>query len=81
VFFASLSIRCETTTTDSDITRQTRSKLEHYGFNQLARPASLRNSKRQILIKENKTKKIRPNDIITPNQYVFIHFLKIRNDW
>lgn len=63
-----LSIRCETTTTDSDITRQTRSKLEHYGFNQLARPASLRNSKRQILIKENKTKKIRPNDIITPNQ-------------
>lgn len=31
-----------------------RSKLEHYGFNMLARPAS----KRQSLIKENQNKKI-----------------------
>lgn len=40
----------------------TRSKLEHYGFNMLARPASLRLSKRQSLAKENQTKKIRSNE-------------------
>jgi hypothetical protein len=59
----SLSIRSETT--DIIITRPTRSKLEHYGFNQLPRPTSLRNIKRQTLIKENKIKKIRPNEIIS----------------
>ncbi|CAF1131116.1 unnamed protein product [Rotaria sordida] len=60
-----LSIRIETT--DNLITRQTRSKLEHYGFNKLPRPASLRNNKRQTLIKENKNKKIRLDEL-TPNQ-------------
>jgi hypothetical protein len=60
-----LSIRSEAT--DIVITRPTRSKLEHYGFNQLPRPASLRSNKRPTLIKENKNKKIRPNEI-TPNE-------------
>lgn len=64
VFF-SLSVRNETT--DILIAKQTRSKLEHYGFNKLPRPASLRNNKRQTLAKENKTKKLRPNEL-TPNQ-------------
>ncbi len=40
----------------------TRSKLEHYGFNMLARPASLRLHKRQSLVKENQNKKIRSNE-------------------
>ena len=40
----------------------TRSKLEHYGFNTIARPASLRLSKRQSLAKENQTKKLRANE-------------------
>jgi hypothetical protein len=60
-----LSIRSETT--DIIITRPARSKLEHYGFNQLPRPTSLRNIKRQTLNKENKNKRIRPSEI-TPNQ-------------
>ncbi|CAF1148549.1 unnamed protein product [Adineta steineri] len=60
-----LSIR--SAPTDILITRPTRSKLEHYGFNKLTRPASLRTNKRQTLVKENKIKKIRPNDNITPN--------------
>jgi hypothetical protein len=54
-------------TTDIIITRPTRSKLEHYGFNQLPRAISIRNNKRQTLIKENKNKKIHPTEI-TPNQ-------------
>ncbi len=60
-----MSIRSEVT--DIVITRPTRSKLEHYGFNQLPRPTSLRSNKRLTLIKENKNKKIRPNEI-TPNE-------------
>ncbi|CAF4756989.1 unnamed protein product, partial [Rotaria sp. Silwood2] len=60
-----LSIRIETT--DNLITKQTRSKLEHYGFNKLPQPTSLRNNKRQTLIKENKNKKIRLDEL-TPNQ-------------
>ncbi|CAF3426725.1 unnamed protein product [Rotaria socialis] len=55
-------------TTDHLITKQTRSKLEHYGFNQLLRPTSLRSSsKRQTLVKEQKSKKIRLDEL-TPNQ-------------
>ena len=62
-FHFSLSIRSEST--DISITRATtRSKLEHYGFNQLARPTSIRNNKRQTSIKENKNKRIRSDDII-----------------
>jgi hypothetical protein len=40
----------------------TRSKLEHYGFNMLARPALLHLNKRQSLVKENQMKKIRSNE-------------------
>lgn len=40
----------------------TRSKLEHYGFNMLARPASLRLNKRQSLAIQNQNKKIRANE-------------------
>lgn len=50
----------------SDITvpKSTRSKLEHYGFQQLARPvSSLRQNKRPTGIVESKTKKIRGIDI------------------
>jgi hypothetical protein len=65
LFNFSFSIRSEPI--DIVITRPTRSKLEHYGFNQLPRATSIRNSKRQILIKENKNKKIRPNET-TPYQ-------------
>ncbi len=64
-FFFSLSIRSEPI--DIIITRPTRSKLEHYGFNQLPRSTLTRNNKRQSLIKENKNKKIRPNET-TPYQ-------------
>lgn len=61
-----MSIRTETT--DCLVTKQTRSKLEHYGFNKLPRPTSFRsNNKRQTLIKENQNKKIRPNEL-SPNQ-------------
>ena len=72
-FFSNYSSSIRSETTDIIVTRPTRSKLEHYGFNQLPRPTSIRNNKRQTLIKENKTKKIRSNQI-TPNSYVdFIH--------
>ncbi len=67
LFFFNFRLSVRSETTDILITRPTRSKLEHYGFNQLVRPTSLRNIKRQTLNKENKNKKIRPNEI-TPNQ-------------
>ncbi|CAF1134902.1 unnamed protein product [Adineta ricciae] len=60
-----LSIRSGST--DIVTSRPTRSKLEHYGFKQVARPTSLRSNKRQTLIKENKSKKIRPNEL-TPKE-------------
>lgn len=66
-FFLNFSLSVRSETTDIVIARPTRSKLEHYGFNQLPRPIPLRSNKRQTLTKENKTKKIRPNET-TPNQ-------------
>ncbi len=66
-FFSNFSLSIRSETTDINRTRPTRSKLEHYGFNQLPRPASLRSNKQQTSIKDNRNKKIRPNDI-TPNQ-------------
>lgn len=53
-----LSTRSETTTTSIS----TRTKLEHYGFNALARPASLRPIKRQISNELNQIKKVRALD-------------------
>jgi hypothetical protein len=67
IFFVNFSLSIRSETTDIAKTRPTRSKLEHYGFNQLPRPASLRSNKRQTLLKENRKKKIRSNEI-TPNQ-------------
>jgi len=57
-------IQDEQLSTKSEMTTSilTRSKLEHYGFNMLARPASLRLNKRQSLVKENQNKKIRSNE-------------------
>jgi hypothetical protein len=52
-----LSVKSEMTTSVV-----TRSKLEHYGFNMLPRPASLRLNKRQSLMKDNQNKKIRSNE-------------------
>jgi hypothetical protein len=66
-FFFNFRLSLRSETSDIIITKPTRSKLEHYGFNQLVRPISLRNIKRQTLNKENKIKKIRLNEI-TPNQ-------------
>ena len=40
----------------------TRTKLEHYGFNTLARPASLRLSKRLPLAVQNPNKKVRSSE-------------------
>jgi len=53
--------------TKSELTTSivTRSKLEHYGFNTLVRPASSRLSKRQPLAiqqNQNNNKKIRSNE-------------------
>jgi hypothetical protein len=50
--------------TKSDMTTSilTRSKLEHYGFNMLVRPASIRLHKRQSLVKENQNKRLRSNE-------------------
>ncbi len=53
-------MKSETTTTTTSIV--TRSKLEHYGFNTLARPVSIHLNKRQSLVKENQNKKIRSNE-------------------
>ncbi len=61
----------------------TRSKLEHYGFNMLARPASLRLNKRQSLAKDNQTKKIRSNEsrhsMQTRSQSSSVCFSKAKN--
>ncbi|UJR16237.1 hypothetical protein I4U23_003147 [Adineta vaga] len=53
-----LSTKSEMTTTNV----VTRTKLEHYGFNMLARPASLRLSKRQPLALQNPNKKVRSSE-------------------
>ncbi len=58
-FFVSNRLSTKSELTTSILTR---SKLEHYGFNMLVRPASLRLNKRQSLIKENQNKKIRSNE-------------------
>ena len=60
--FFRLSARIEHS--DITVTKSTRSKLEHYGFQQLARPvSSLRQNKRPTGIVEPKIKKIRGIDI------------------
>ncbi|CAF1113200.1 unnamed protein product [Rotaria sp. Silwood1] len=57
-------IHDEQLSTKSEMTTSivTRSKLEHYGFNMLARPTSLRLHKRQSLAIINQNKKIRSNE-------------------
>ncbi|CAF1314336.1 unnamed protein product [Adineta ricciae] len=53
-----LSMKSEMTTANI----VTRTKLEHYGFNTLARPASLRLSKRLPLAVQNPNKKVRSSE-------------------
>ena len=50
--------------TDVLLIRSTRSKLEHYGFQQLNRPvSSLRHGKRPTSSTENPNKKLRPINV------------------